>query len=296
MRILPRRGFTLLELLVVIAILAVLVGLLLPAVQKVRGTAARLACASNLKQLGLALHQYHDAQGVLPPGITPTQGDPYPRLGWLARLLPLVEQQPLWELTRAAYEQQPGRPYTLPHYGIMTPVKLFACPADGRLGTPQPTYRDLRVALGSYLGVLGTDFRTGDGVLYWGSRTRLVDIRDGTSNTLMVGERPPSPDFWYGWWYAADGQASSGSGDTVLGVRELRYLNDPYTAGCPPGPYRFGPGNLTEQCDVFHFWSLHSGGANFLFADGSVQFLPYSADTILPALATRAGGEAAERP
>src|SRR5262249_31667482 len=153
---------------------------------------------------------------------------------------------------------------TLPHYGIMTPVKLFGCPADGRLGTPQPTYGDLRVALTSYLGVLGTDFRTSDGVLYWGSRTRLTDIRDGTSTTLMVGERPPSPDFWYGWWYAADGQGNSGSGDTVLGVRELRYDNDPYTTGCPPGPYRFGPGKLAEQCDLFHFWSLHPGGANFL--------------------------------
>ena len=105
----------------------------------------------------------------------------------------------------------------------------------------------------------------------------------------MIGERPPSPDFWLGWWYASG--SVDGSGDTALGVREFNGGTDPYTVACPKGPYNFRPGKVIEQCDAFHFWSLHSGGANFAFADGSVRFLTYSADSVLPALATRAGGE-----
>lgn len=297
MRTTRRTAFTLIELLVVIAIIATLLGLLLPAVQKTRLSAARLSCANNLKQIGLALHSYHDTSGSLPPGITPPlAGEPFPHMGWLTRVLPFVEQQPLWNLTLTAYEAAPSNPYTLPHYGIMTPLKLFSCPGDGRADGIYSTHNGLRVALTDYLGVSGLNYLTLDGVLYWGSRVRLTDISDGTSNTLMVGERPPSPDFWYGWWYAAEGQVNSGSGDTVLGVRELNAASDSYTANCPSGPYDFSPGSLNNMCDTFHFWSLHTGGANFLFADGSVEFLAYSTDSVLPALSTRAGGEVAARP
>jgi prepilin-type processing-associated H-X9-DG protein len=76
----------------------------------------------------------------------------------------------------------------------------------------------------------------------------------------------------------------------LLGVREVN-LGGPYVAACPPGPYHFQPGRLTQQCDLFRFWSLHSGGAHFLFADAAVHFLSYDADSVLPALASRAGGE-----
>lgn len=297
MRATRQSAFTLIELLVVIAILATLFGLLLPAVQKTRMSAARISCINNLKQIGLALLNYHDTDGALPPGITPPRkGELFPRMGWLTRLLPFIEQQPLWNLTLTAYEEQPRRPYRLPHYGIMMPIKVFSCPADTRADEVHQTHRNLRVALTDYLGNLGTNYKVANGVLYWGSHTRLMDITDGTSNTLLVGERPPSPDFWYGWWYAASGQAGSGSADTVLGVRELHASRDPYTANCPPGPYHFVPGNLNNMCDVFHFWSLHTGGANFLFADGSVEFLGYGADSVLPALSTRSGGEVATRP
>ena len=296
-RVAQQSAFTLIELLVVLAIIATLFGLLLPAVQKARMAVARIACANNLRQIGLALHHYHGTAGSLPPGITPPlKGEPFPHMGWLTRLLPFIEQQPLWDLTLIAYEEQPADPYGMPHYGIMTPIKIFSCPADRRADSPHPTHNKRRAALTDYLGVLGTNYRADDGVLYWGSHTRLTDITDGTSNTLLAGERPPSPDFWYGWWYAAAGQANSGSADTVLGVRELHYLGDPYTAGCPPGPYHFGPGNLNNMCDSFHYWSLHSDGANFLFADASVEYLSYSADTILPVLSTRSGGEVAARP
>jgi prepilin-type processing-associated H-X9-DG protein/prepilin-type N-terminal cleavage/methylation domain-containing protein len=274
MRFPQRTAFTLIELLVVIAIIASLLGLLLPAVQKSRMAAARTSCINNLKQIGLALHNYHDTNGSLPPGITPPlKGEPFPHMGWLARVLPFIEQQPLWNLTLIAYEEAASNPYGLPHYGFMTPIRLFSCPADGRADGNHPTHDIFRVALTDYLGVLGTNYTIDDGVLYWGSHTRLTGITDGTSNTLLVGERPPSPDFWYGWWYAAEGQENSGSGDTVLGVRELRSPSAPYTVNCPPGPYHFVFGNLNNMCDTFHFWSLHSGGANFLFADGSVEFL-----------------------
>lgn len=297
MCIIRRPAFALIELLVVIATIATLIGLLLPAVQKMRMAAARISCTNNFKQIGLALHQYHDTLGSLPPGITPAlQGEAFPLMGWLTRVLPFIEQEPLWSLTRIAYEEEPSKPYKLPHYGIMSPIKSFSCPADDRTQGVHPTHYGLLVALTDYLGNLGTNYTIDNGVLYWGSHTRLTDITDGTSNTLLVGERPPSPDFWYGWWYAGEGQEKSGSGDTVLGVRELHGPSDPYTSSCPPGPYHFVFGNLNNMCDTFHFWSLHSGGANFLFADGSVDFLSYSADNILPALSTRSGGEAVSRP
>ncbi len=148
----------------------------------------------------------------------------------------------------------------------------------------------LNVAFTDYLGVEGINQNRKDGVLFLDSTVRFADITDGTSNTLAVGERPPSTDGWYGWWYAGWGQNQDGSADMVLGVREKNY--SARAASCPIGPYEYGPGRPDNMCDTFHFWSHHPGGANFLFADGSVHFLPYSARAVMRALATRAGGEA----
>ncbi len=148
------------------------------------------------------------------------------------------------------------------------------------------------VAFTSYLGISGQNQGSKDGMLFQNSRTRLEDATDGTSNTLLVGERPPSADFQFGWWYAGVGFHFSGAGDTILGVRETNL--PPIVPGaqkCPPGAYPFMPGSFSNECDMFHFWSPHPGGANFLFADGSVRLLSYSANAILPALASRAGGE-----
>ncbi len=294
----PRRpAYTLIEVLVVVGIVGVLLALLLPAVQKARSSAQRAQCQNNLKQLGLALHMYHDQQGVLPAGVTSARpGEPFPHMGWMARLLPFVEQEPLWKGTVSAYGFSPRDPYRLPHFGFMTPVKVFGCPADGRVSDPQSTHQNLKVALSSYLGVSGLDYRGTAGMLFRDSRVRLVEVTDGTSTTLLAGERPPSPDFWYGWWYAGAGQADTGSGDQVLGVRELKSGGSQFVEGCPSGPYSFRDGRIDSPCDVFHFWSLHAGGANFLFADGSVRLLSYAADPVLPALATRNGGEVVSMP
>jgi prepilin-type N-terminal cleavage/methylation domain-containing protein len=199
--IVARRAFTLLELLVVIAIIAVLIGLILPAVQKVRAAGYRTECRNKLRQIGLALHQYHDSQGTFPAGVSfRNNKDPHPHLSWLAKLLPYVEQDELWRLTQQAYLQDRTAWDNPPHVGFDSVIPLFTCPADSRTESAQES-RGFHVALTSYLGCEGLNLNTRDGVLYLDSHIRMADIRDGTSKTIMVGERPPGPDFWYGWWY-----------------------------------------------------------------------------------------------
>ena len=184
--------------------------------------------------------------------------------------------------------------------GLATVIKLYACPADSRTFDAADVFIEQsnivrRVAFTSYLGNEGTNQFSHDGVLYVDSTTRMSDIVDGTSTTLLVGERPPSADLVFGWWYAGTGQEGTGSADSVLGAREL-CTQRPYYLTCPDGPYDFGPGQITNQCDAFHYWSLHVNGANFVFADGSLRFLTYAANPILPALATRAGSESIDLP
>jgi prepilin-type processing-associated H-X9-DG protein/prepilin-type N-terminal cleavage/methylation domain-containing protein len=294
-----RGGLSLVELLVVLAIIALLVGLTLPAVQKVRASAARTRCQNNLKQLALALHQYHDRHSALPAGFTPADGRPRSmRLGWHPRVLPYIEQEPLWQSVLQAYATDP-KPHTSdhpPHRAVQrTPVPAFYCPADPRpqLGSPADT--QLVVAFTSYMGVIGTDKLAPGGTLFLRSSVKLTDIRDGTSGTLLIGERPPPPSLLYGWWYGGIGHDGEGSAEVLLGVRELNH-SPLGLGGCPYGPYSFRPGDFQDNCSRFHFWSPHPGGAHFAFADGSVRFLRYSADDILPALATRAGGEAVSVP
>jgi prepilin-type N-terminal cleavage/methylation domain-containing protein/prepilin-type processing-associated H-X9-DG protein len=286
-------AFTLIELLVVIGILGLLMAVILPAVQYCRASAARASCANNLKQIGLALHSYHDTAQILPPGMSYNPPDEhYPFMSWQARLLPYVEQQGLWDVTVKAYATGIDFREVPPHVGFVTVMPVFACPADGRtLGLGK--YGDHVVAFTDYLGVEGINSSRVDGVLFLNSRIRFADVTDGTSQTLAVGERPPSADGIYGWWYGGMGQALDGSTDSVLGVREKCYNG---LVACPKGPYEYGLGRWNNNCDMFHFWSNHTGGANFLFVDGAVHFLPYSAQPILSALATRAGGEAVSLP
>ncbi len=292
-----RRAFTLIELLVVIGIIAVLIALVVPAVQRVRAAAARAQCANNLKQIGLAMHQFHDVHKSFPAGMRyRSRKYPYRHMSWLTQLLPHIDQGPLWLTTQQAYKISLSPFNNTPHVGLATVIPVFGCPADSRVNQPQFAPRDkIQVAFTSYLGVSGKDLTTRDGILFRDSHVSMADITDGASNTLLAGERPPSTDFQFGWWYAAAGQRSTGSGDMLLGVYEKNV--QPVTGGsCAPGSYPFAPGNIANQCAMFHFWSLHEGGAHFLYADGSVHFLSYSAAPMMPALASRAGADVTELP
>jgi prepilin-type processing-associated H-X9-DG protein/prepilin-type N-terminal cleavage/methylation domain-containing protein len=205
-----------------------------------------------------------------------------------------------------------------------TVVPVFSCPSDPRtLRTVQS--EGSSTSLSSYLGVNGIDLwawsttPTGPddlrGIMvptnkYRGDTggreipasnvgTRLAEITDGLTNTLLIGERPPSHGLDWGWAFAASGQDATGSLDCTLGVNEVNLQNSGVseTDACPPGPYRFTAGRIDNPCDVFHFYSPHPGGANFLFADGSVHFLSYSvANQVMRALATMSGEEAVELP
>ena len=172
----------------------------------------------------------------------------------------------------------------------------------------------------NYLGVSGTNAETRDGLFTANQRVRLIDVLDGASQTLLVGERgfrsgalkviddtDDINNLRFGHWFSAPGQRH-GSVGVVLGTREVNYASGqsllPWENDCPRGPYRFMPPGLIrdksnairEECDLFHFWSWHSGGANFLYADGSVHFLTYEADVTLPGLGTRAGDDVVWEP
>lgn len=291
-----RRGFTLIEVLVVIAIIAVLIGLLLPAVQKVRAVAARTQCQNSLHQMGVALHSYHNDNLSFPNGAA-VSGTTYWYWSWMAFLLPYVEQQNVYaEGQNFALNVSTnvwGTPQN-PAFGQL--VRLWECPADGRTLVTVDEY-GLTIAFTAFLGNAGTDAEYSDGVLFQDSQVTVAQITDGTSSTLMIGERPPSTDFWFGWWFAGAGYVNPtvgqvGLGDVTMGTRAtgyVQYLESDY--GCATANVGFVPGKISNNCDQTHYWSLHDLGGNFLFCDGSAKFLTYQANSVLPALGTRAGGE-----
>jgi prepilin-type N-terminal cleavage/methylation domain-containing protein/prepilin-type processing-associated H-X9-DG protein len=303
-----RRAFTLIELLVVIAIIAVLIGLLLPAVQKVREAANRIRCANHLKQLGLAAHNYIGVYASLPPALAGnmsdpipyTTGQPTPWLSWMGKLLPFIEQDNVYKQSLADYAANPAvDTYNLPwHRGINTVIETFTCPSDPRTLQAQDMSAfetaGYFVALTAYVGNSGTNRNTLDGVFFQNSKIRLADILDGTSNTIMAGERPPAYNInqygaAFGYWYAGTGQGHTGTGDVILGTAEV-CVASPGICG-PNVTYSFRPGSIQNVCDMFHYWSMHIGGANFVFTDGSVHFLNYASPAVLIQLGTRAGGE-----
>ncbi|HEY1192369.1 MAG TPA: DUF1559 domain-containing protein [Gemmata sp.] len=289
-----RRGFTLIELLVVIAIIAILIGLLLPAVQKVREAAARMKCSNNLKQIGLALHNYHDANIALPAGYY--NSGTFLFTGWQLQLLPYLEQSALWNQSATYLQANPGYTDTnaFPAAGFV--MSGFVCPSNTRPATV--TNGNTIFALTSYLGCAGTTSNgpvSADGVLYLNSKVRLTDITDGTSNTASVGERPCTGDLYVGWGFSPYGWGA-GDGDTLLGSRDAPLASNmgDLTTNVGLKQPRV-PGN-TAELDGAHFWSFHTGGANFVFADGSVRMLSYSADSVFPQMCTRAGGEVYANP
>ena len=260
-----RPAFTLIKLLVAIAIIAVVIGLLLGAVQKVRAAAARAECQNKMKQLALSAVSSHDTQRHFPTGRVPQRTPAVPGewtgSGWPSQLLPHLEQSAAHAAIGPAFAQTIDITRNPPHAGMATVVKAFLCPTDARVTQPVvPKIYTFPVACTSYLGVAGTRLRRADGVFFNDSRTRIAD---GTSNTLLFGERPPDPGLALGWWYAGYGLDLNGTFEFLMGVAEP----DPVPVTLPPcgvPTMTFGPANgLDDRCASYHYWSPTAEGPTF---------------------------------
>jgi len=301
-----RSAFTLIELLVVIAIIAILIALLVPAVQKVREAAARLACSNNLKQIGLAVHGYHDQNKRFPQNANPNSYG-YDINGrswsWLSAILPFVEQSALYNQggLGQAIGSQPTFASVLTVYGTQVPVYL--CPSDSssqQARTDRANTGGYACGSTNYRGVSGSNWAwgsytnngpsgnnngldAGDGIFWRADSTRrinLLSITDGTSNTLMVGEDIPEINQHCGW-----PNANYANGTCSIP------LNNGLVAGQP------GYNNPGDWPNVYSFRSRHTGGANFALADGSTRFVTQSIDiNLYRALATMKGNEVASAP
>jgi prepilin-type N-terminal cleavage/methylation domain-containing protein/prepilin-type processing-associated H-X9-DG protein len=296
-----RAGVTLIEVLVVLGIIGILVGLLLPAINQARASASRLSCQNNLKQLGVALQHYHDLHGRLPPAPpkNPQSPDPSNFLGWMALILPQMDQEPLYQASVEACRADPDLTNNPPHVGFATVVRSYVCPADGRLLSPLTDTYGVTASYTSYIGIDGMlppgAQRGFPGVLGGKPGIRLGEITDGLSQTLMVGERPPPDSLQAGWWYPGwygEGIGFRGPNNAIILGGGLLFAGDP----CTIIKGTFGPGRTDNPCDRFHLWSLHSSGANFLLADGSVHFYPYTAEPTVVAMGSRNGGEIIDPP
>jgi prepilin-type N-terminal cleavage/methylation domain-containing protein/prepilin-type processing-associated H-X9-DG protein len=290
-----RNAFTLIELLVVIAIIAILIGLLLPAVQKIREAAARSKCQNNLKQIGLACHGYHDTHKGLPPGYVATANypDTAPGWGWGAFLLPQLEQDALYR------QIDFSRPVPSSPTAIQTMVQVFLCPSDNPPPAAFPLTDGLQTlvctaAPSSYAATVGSDAsevedETGNGIFYRNSSTKLADITDGTSQTVMIGDRAWSET--QGVWAGCPSNAMTRPGPTN------RWPGATTSAACLVLAHNNWI-NVTTDADggLDDFSSRHSGGVNLVFADGSVHFVrTITVDgperRAFWAMGTRAGGD-----
>jgi prepilin-type N-terminal cleavage/methylation domain-containing protein/prepilin-type processing-associated H-X9-DG protein len=291
----PRCGFTLIELLVVIVIIAVLIGLLVPAVQKVREAANRIACANNLKQIGLALLQYHDANGRFPPGVV---DGPFPTLGVtttavhgnLVFLLPYLEQQQMFDQYKrnlSWFEPENESLVTSKH------LKVAQCPSAESNRVQDNTLRLAGVFACSDYAAIGEVPQAlvdkylmpppacRDGVMKINGKCRLTDITDGTSSTILYAEDAGRPQLWHNGQRVPEKLITGGP----WAGRNLIW-GDPFDVEPPPWPCAINCSNHREV------YSFHPRGANTVFADGSVHFLHASMRIeVLAALATRAGGE-----
>jgi prepilin-type N-terminal cleavage/methylation domain-containing protein/prepilin-type processing-associated H-X9-DG protein len=302
------RGFTLIELLVVIAVIGILIALLLPAVQTARESARGVQCRNNLKQIGTALHGYLDVHGVFPIGINPWASGPRPSpqrngKGWIVGILPYLEEAALFEQFIPGFEGDffsgGGLKNAACRQAMKTQLHVLHCPSDSSVlsnSTTQWQWEGIEVALTSYKGVIG-DTRMGgsasvhqgtepdchntvgcNGIFYrtnYQEPVRLIDVRDGTANTLMVGEDVPSANYHSTAYYC--------NGDYSSCHAPLNYFPD------PPTPL--------EWWNVMSFRSLHPSGAHFCMADGSVHFFSESIDYMLYRhLSTKARGEIVKVP
>jgi prepilin-type N-terminal cleavage/methylation domain-containing protein/prepilin-type processing-associated H-X9-DG protein len=297
-----RTAFTLIELLVVIAIIAVLIGLLLPAVQKVREAANRIKCANNLKNIGLAAHNYHDSYGTFPPGEVV---GPFPPLGippgaehscW-PFLLPYLEQQAVYKdyIWQVRFDDPSNQP------AAATQLKVLQCPsAEPDRFVSADIFPDYwpnggKGACTDYAAIKGVDpvladlgyiTRVGnyDGVMNTNFLARATDVADGTSNTLLIAEDAGRPQRWQAG--KAVSGALSGGPAWAGSLNRIFVKGSSFNGDVRPGPCAL---NCTNDHEVY---SLHPGGANAVFADGAVHFLGGGMDIrILAHLVTRAGGE-----
>ena len=293
-----RRGFTLIELLVVIAIIAILIALLLPAVQQAREAARRTQCRNNLKQIGLALHNYHDVSNTLPPGwiAVDNQGrhaahDGQSGVGWGAMILPYMEQKNAYELFDSRFSIID--PVNAAFLRVQMPA--YKCPSDPQPDTFQINEEGTSAVLAelpiaNYVGSFGTEELDGcenapgnlpvmangqcrgDGVFYHNSKVRFRDITDGTSNTFLTGERKTVPTLdWYSSW---PGMVPEGE--------------EAFQRVC--GAADHTPNHPNNHFDDFS--SPHTGGSQFCLGDGSVRFISENIDGgVYRGLATIQGGE-----
>ena len=313
-----RRGFTLIELLVVIAIIAVVIGLLLPAVQSAREAARRMQCTNNLKQLGIAQHNYHSQQNCFPPGYLSLR-DPItfdndgPGWGWAARSLAQMEQTVVFNSINFVL----GIEFPSNQTARLTTISSFFCPSDALRSdifivvdstttnsTPGASICD--VASSNYVGSVGSGDPSslypyiidaddgppgrdnGNGIFYRNASVTIAQILDGTCQTFLAGERSQnlSRATWTGAVTNANVplvalQAEAGLDPEGGGALVLSHTGEGH-----------GPNSPSGLAHGDQYWSFHPGGANFLFTDGSVRFIKEQVGfSIFQALATRQSGE-----
>ncbi len=306
-----RRGFTLIELLVVIAIIAILIALLLPAVQQAREAARRSSCKNNLKQLGLALQNYHDTHNVFPPGgvIGPCGGTPPTNLtglqecgsgqslggNWLLFILPQMEQSALWEKAAPVLNGRDPLDYMNNIFGHFSPV-AYRCPSHPWDRRSNVAFRSIEhMSRGNY----GANYGSGDltasynnttgGVFTINSSVNIRDIKDGTTNTFLVGEltylNDETADARGAWVYSGMG------GSAFSAARSPNSKTADILSKCV---------NTTEMpcteandgTQIAAMRSLHDGGVQVCLVDGSCRFISENiSQTILEALGTRSGRE-----